>query len=180
MFALLPLPSCAPSDHHAFRHLWNPPSPRVFQVAVLITFLCATSLLGFILRRYGDIHAVTSPERLFSVFVQLIGACGIGIMLSNVTSLLSSLNAYTHALTVKLHEVLIAYWHSMPIDCCSNLMRVRCKYDNGIRLVRAIKAAWRVVWVFGRRGLPLAVVALELLCLPPVLSLWCWYLCRRT
>lgn len=66
----------------------------------------------FVLRRYGDIHAVTPAERMYSVVTMLLGACGIGIVLSNVTSLLGSLNAYAHALSVKLHEVCAS-----PLGC---------------------------------------------------------------
>jgi hypothetical protein len=44
-------------------------------------------------------------ERLYSVVVMLVGAASIGILLSTITTLLRSLNAYSHALAVRLHEV---------------------------------------------------------------------------
>ena len=81
--------------------------PANTQVPTLTRYLISmywtiTTMMGV---GYGDIHAVTSVERLYAVLVMLIGATGIGVLLSTVTAVLSSLNAYTHALTIKLHEV---------------------------------------------------------------------------
>lgn len=41
---------------------------------------------------FGDIHATNTDERLFSIFAEVVGACGFGYLIGNITKILQNWN----------------------------------------------------------------------------------------
>jgi CRP-like cAMP-binding protein len=54
---------------------------------------------------FGDIHAVTTLERGYSIFSEILGAVFVGIIIANTAELIETLNAKENALARKLDEV---------------------------------------------------------------------------
>ena len=54
---------------------------------------------------YGDIYAINSKERLYSIFAQLIGAVSFGAMIATVNILVASSNPRARAYKSKMSEL---------------------------------------------------------------------------
>lgn len=54
---------------------------------------------------FGDIHAITTVERGYSIFTQIIGAIFFGIIVAHVAQLLETLNARSNAFSRRVDEV---------------------------------------------------------------------------
>lgn len=66
---------------------------------------------------FGDIHSTTTVERLYSIFVQMIGVSFFGFIVANMSSLLDSIDARATAFRNKVSEVQ-EYMHDrkLPMD----------------------------------------------------------------
>ena len=51
---------------------------------------------------YGDVHALTNYERMYSVFAQLIGASAFGFIIGNISSILERMDARAAAFNRKM------------------------------------------------------------------------------
>ena len=54
---------------------------------------------------YGDVHAVNSWERIFSIVTMIVGAAFFGVMVANISGLLETLNARSNAFRRKMETV---------------------------------------------------------------------------
>ncbi|KAA0160673.1 hypothetical protein FNF28_05372 [Cafeteria roenbergensis] len=54
---------------------------------------------------FGDIHAITTVERAYSIFTQIVGAIFFGIIVAHVAQLLETLNARNNAFSRRVDEV---------------------------------------------------------------------------
>jgi len=54
---------------------------------------------------FGDLHAITTSERAYSIFTQIVGAVFFGIIVAHVAQLLETLNARNNAFSRRLDEV---------------------------------------------------------------------------
>ncbi|KAJ0412771.1 hypothetical protein ATCC90586_002401 [Pythium insidiosum] len=73
---------------------------------------------------YGDVHATNTEERLFAMATQIVGACGFGIIIGNITKILENWNREAMSRVRKLSIVQeFVTKKSMPKQLKQNLLR---------------------------------------------------------